>query len=806
MNIQEAQYRYQQLRQMLAAKQISPKQFESEVKKLRIKGPDGAWWALRSQDGAWFRYDGRSWQPAQPPVQPPAQSGLPLQPATRQAGRMGRVAPGSGTQQAPKNLLQLVGLIVKGLLKGLPWKIVIAGLVFVFTWLVHTFLMVGPNGGYGAGSNAFLDNVLALRGRVISGTLFWTLLTALPLMIGRRLLREGITKTVKDLITLPAWLRRSWHQAAGISLPVLIASMALHLLFASWLNNRLVSLQLILVLVGSLLSQNRSLSQLALKLGYQDFSRLLRRSNPAPYSPAWGAIILAAGVVGLGGGVILPWLPWVGCFGVFVLLGLLVLVILIRQGKPVGGVARLLIFTGLFAALAIAAPVRADDCGWSESQGDLGVWVQSGCVVTAVPLSTIPAAGAGLGTLIGLGIGTLGAIPVDLGEVSDESLTTSVDGVPEPEPEPEPEPGPDALPDTQILDGQSAIDVLVQTGRLHPVQGADGTIRYQPVNMEAGGSVPGVCYTSRTPDGNLGVGDVVIIYQPPAGGTAPQPEPVPADVPETPPESPSEEIPPETQEPEPPTLVEPPKEEPPGPPESPPEEPEPPVEPEKPPEEPEPPVEPDKPEEPPVEPPRPPDQPEEPPIEPDKPTREPLVPPDAPKPPGLELAEGISDAAGRFKDAHDKANEILDELPLDDKLKDKIKERISPFGDKAEKVKGYADTASEYIKVLDENLTETDKLKLQPKAQEGLAWWRVVMKGAGEATEKFVDTVTAPFTKIFGSHEEKAQDIIHQVVPVKEFGDELGKLPTSASKIIRHQRIWEDDPYAQEIYEDLYSF
>ncbi|MBN2147449.1 MAG: hypothetical protein JW726_08670, partial [Anaerolineales bacterium] len=227
---------------------------------------------------------------------------------------------------------------------------------------------------------------------------------------------------------------------------------------------------------------------------------------------------------------------------------------------------------------------------------------------------------------------------------------------------------------------------------------------------------------------------------------------------------------------------------------------------------PEEPVQPPKPEEP-VQPPKPeepvqPPKPEEP-VQPPKP-EEPVQPPEPkqpvepPKAPGQELLEGVRDTSDAVKNAHDRVEGILDDLPIDDETRDAIREEINPIGEKAEEIKGYAEKGLEYIKVLDENLAETDKMKITPQSQEALGWWRVTFKAIGEVTEKFVDTVTEPFTSLFGEQGgEKVQEIIHEAVPIAEFGEELSKLPTSAARNIigAQQRDQEGiDDIIDEIY------
>jgi len=159
------------------------------------------------------------------------------------------------------------------------------------------------------------------------------------------------------------------------------------------------------------------------------------------------------------------------------------------------------------------------------------------------------------------------------------------------------------------------------------------------------------------------------------------------------------------------------------------------------------------------------------------------APVDSGKPPLQEPLENISSIAGTIKDAVDKTKETIDKLPISDDGKEKIKGGLDKIGGRAGDVKDAADKANEYVKALDENLQKTGKLGISDDSQNFLGWWRVTFKGIGEVTGKFIDTVTAPVTgfikKVTGKDAEKA---LQQAVPIKEFGDELSKLPTSAAQ------------------------
>jgi len=176
--------------------------------------------------------------------------------------------------------------------------------------------------------------------------------------------------------------------------------------------------------------------------------------------------------------------------------------------------------------------------------------------------------------------------------------------------------------------------------------------------------------------------------------------------------------------------------------------------------------------------------PEEEPVEEPVPMREPGEL-EEPKPPMLDTVEKITDLAGNVKDAADKLKEDLEDLPIPEEAAEKVNDFLDDVSDKAGKVKDVGEKAGEYIEVLDENLERTDKLGITPESQDFLGWWRITFRAAGELTEKFIDGITAPVTKLLGEKAgDKATDMIHSAVPVKEFGEELSKLPTSAAETV----------------------
>lgn len=768
--------RYAELRRQWEANELSPQQFEEAVNELRFQTEDGTWWQLRGRDGLWLRWDGAAWQEAKPPAQPAPAAAPAVDPPS---------AKDEPTGQQPQTLVQLLRLILRAVMKGFLWKIPLAVGIALLTWILHTYLLVGPNGGFAPGVNPILNSVLALQGRIFSGTLFWTLLVGLAAALFRRLRRIGWSQTIDDLRTAPSWVRTCMQRTQDNALPILLGALAVSLFLSAWIDNRLVSAQLVLLGLGALVAQQQSLSLLVAKLTWSDGQRLLRRgATPTPFRPAWGGVGAAGATLGFGFAIILPFMPLLGFAGTFILIGVIVFLILNKDGRFTGGAGVLILALALTLAAA-AVPAFADDGGWEEAGGTFEDWVRSEGAVRAVASGFLPAAGTFIGVLIGSSvIGS--AAPYTPGVVQ---AADAISG------------GPPS--GSGIIDGQQAMDILESMGMVERIDTPGGP-RYVPRDLDPQGPIRGIAWHEDPESGAIDP-NVVIIYEPDAPADVPQPsapasappgEGPTASVPASPAASPAPSpAPSPAASPAPPSppasppASPPPSQPPPSPPASPPASPPPsPV-----------------PASPPASPPPSPasaSPPASPPASPAPPRREPLEPPPEPKPPLAEPLERIRDVAGGIDDARKKAEEHLDDLPISDETKKKVKEQLDRLGPAGE-IKKQAERGLDYIETLDENLRETDRYKISQRSQDGLAWWRVTFKAVGEATEAFVDSVTKPFTSLFGDKEEDVQKIIHDVVPVKEFGDELGKLPTSGTRnIIGAQR--RDQEGIDDILEEIY--
>ncbi|MCB8919659.1 MAG: FHA domain-containing protein [Ardenticatenaceae bacterium] len=311
----------------------------------------------------------------------------------------------------PQTLAQFLALLGRGFLKGLPWKLALAGGIALATWIIHTYLLVGPNGGFAPGTNPFLDQVLALSDRVRSGTLFWLLLSSLATLLIMRLVRFGVRPTLRQVGQTPGWLRHSARQAGSLAWPLLLlGGMAIALLLGTFLTSRVVSLQLAIAGLGALVIRQSGALFMGLHLGWRDVQRWTRRAQPTSLNLAWAGLATLGATLGFLAASGLPFPPYGGCVGV-VLLGLaMAAVIAWVKTRPGSGqlLLWLLINAGVALLLALVTrPVWADDGGWQEAGGTLSGWLQSPGAARAIAMGVLPAMGAAGGVLLGLFSGGL---------------------------------------------------------------------------------------------------------------------------------------------------------------------------------------------------------------------------------------------------------------------------------------------------------------------------------------------------------------------------------------------------------------
>ena len=412
MNFQEAENIYRQLSGQLAAQQITPQEFQARLEQLRLQDPQGAWWQV-NQDGGWLRWDGRSWVPSQPPRPAPAQplaSPRPPQPAAPSVppAQPTRQPALKKTPQPPQTLAQFFVLLFKGMLKSWLIKIPLSIGTALVVWIFHTYLLIGPNGGFAPGTNATLDAVLALNDRVASGTLFWTLLMLLITIAFSNLIRPGPLKLAEKLIRTPGWIAESLKRSGPLGAALLLGLGALTILIGIVQGHRLNNLLLSFLVFGSVIAQRESLAGFVSSLAWSDAQRLLKPKRRPAFDYAWVGAGLTGAALGFFAAAILPFAPYCGCTSAVILFGLMILLVVARQK---GALPKALMLALLMALVFTVSPALADDGGWGEAGGSLLGWLTSEGALIAAALGLPPAIGSAIAVLLGSSLST--AIPKD---------------------------------------------------------------------------------------------------------------------------------------------------------------------------------------------------------------------------------------------------------------------------------------------------------------------------------------------------------------------------------------------------------
>jgi hypothetical protein len=317
--------------------------------------------------------------------------------------------------QAPDSLIAFLKLLLVGMIKKLPLKLLLAGAIALFAWILHTYLLVVTNEGFNSGNSIWLDRILALQGRTITGTLVWTFGIGLVTSTIARIWAFGLSGTMRSVIETPhnIW---NWANELGIvAIPFLFAGFILTIFFGFFIGNALLIVQLLLIVIGILIARQTSIFLTTLRLGFNDVQKLTKRETPIPFKLAWPGMYLIGVMMGLL--VTIPsglW-AWVcGCTG-FLLLILVSVGLFVNSPTGAKGVFGRKIFFWMLPPLVLlvllaVSPVFADDGGWLESGGTLSGWIGSPGAGRAVAMGILPAAGSGLGVLFGTALGSMVSI------------------------------------------------------------------------------------------------------------------------------------------------------------------------------------------------------------------------------------------------------------------------------------------------------------------------------------------------------------------------------------------------------------
>ncbi len=374
MNVQSALKNYGKLKKKLYSGKMDERQFKSEVDKLTFKDSKGRWQKI-SYEGEVLTWDGSSWQKSR-----------------------------SGANTGPENLLQLIKLFVKNLPRSLMGsfkrKFILLIAVTLIVWIVHTYLLIGPNGGFAPGTNKTLDNILALRGRMLSGTLFWMIVSGLLFGLVSRIQSEGagnVFGSLKDTIAdFFRFIISNIKSTGARSLTIFLLGAAAGIVFSLYIKSTVVMFLLAVSLLFSLSEKGRGLIFLVVKLTLSDLRRVLKIKKKVD----------AGGILAFFYGSIIGFVVSGLLYQVGILLWIALIVFaalaIFNATRKTPSAAAGMFFTVLGATLFyVSLRVFADDGGLAEAPGgNLAGWVGSEGSTKAVTQGLGPAVGSGAATAV----------------------------------------------------------------------------------------------------------------------------------------------------------------------------------------------------------------------------------------------------------------------------------------------------------------------------------------------------------------------------------------------------------------------
>lgn len=319
--------------------------------------------------------------------------------------------------QYPKNTWELIKYIAKRiperLLKALPITIAFG----VGSWLLHTFLLVYTNEGFNP--DTWLgQNILNVKGKLLSSTLLWTMVGAIIPMIISFFKRGGSPIAYfKSFVKIPADIEKANRSTDGKFLPAMCFACSATLLCNVILSgvSSIVAGGIVVSSVAAFITGRGSVFIQILRMIVQDIQLfILKRKS---FSFTGDNVLLIVGACGISmfvyglirALIVSPLLQgmldyiWIALaiFGIFAI---------VQKNKAPKQFLFFIGFIGIAALLSDITSLRilADDGGWAEAGGTFTGWVTSEGALTAV-LSGLPTS---IGGIIGTYVSSIiGSIP-----------------------------------------------------------------------------------------------------------------------------------------------------------------------------------------------------------------------------------------------------------------------------------------------------------------------------------------------------------------------------------------------------------
>ncbi|MGI5880839.1 MAG: zinc-ribbon domain-containing protein [Syntrophomonadaceae bacterium] len=313
------------------------------------------------------------------------------------------------------NLLKLIWQNTwQGLLKSLPMMIII----FVISMIVHTYMLVFVNEGFGSGT-WMGRQLLATQGNVISATILWMLISGMVFQAIGRIRAVGFNGYISEVVKLPQEMTAYVKEAGRDGMILFLAGVGLALIISGVMSD-IGNIFLAAGVVGLFASPVGRVIALLLQTAWTTIMSQFA-PNQTKVIAKFGIVSAYLSIVGSALGfalaAILPVGPLIGFLLVVVLA-----VMTYNNNKPsTGQTSALILIVAAGIVLLRAKGVLADDGGWQEAGGTLSSWAGSEGSIRAVLHGIGPSMGAAVGPALSSslsGIGPNNFAPVD--GVSDD--------------------------------------------------------------------------------------------------------------------------------------------------------------------------------------------------------------------------------------------------------------------------------------------------------------------------------------------------------------------------------------------------
>ncbi|MFQ5412494.1 MAG: hypothetical protein ACE5EC_09340, partial [Phycisphaerae bacterium] len=224
----EMENRFAELRQSWAMGRINRDEFQRAVASLRYRAADGVWYQIDAHDGAWLRWNGRTWARLE--------AGS-ARPSARPAGGSAAVATAAAVA-VPTDFGPLIRFIgrqtARRFVKRLPLTILIVAGLFV----LNMYIIAYKNDGYGKFKPR--DRALGLGMNFVSGSLSGGLVLGVVMTVGIGFLvnavRRGPSKAMGELAKLPQDIARYFSEAGALALSGLAGGAGIAMLLGCLIN------------------------------------------------------------------------------------------------------------------------------------------------------------------------------------------------------------------------------------------------------------------------------------------------------------------------------------------------------------------------------------------------------------------------------------------------------------------------------------------------------------------------------------------------------------------------------------------